>query len=141
MLWSKGLYREHLSRVIGHLKRALRMEQRLTVEEFHQLLQLSEAIIEHGRMIQAYLESSVPNVIVGIPELARRFRRRRRPSRTRSCYSGTWVVQSLFIWADVGNCNWQALFPAVARAFTRRRATPIVLTMIRGIWGLLKYLA
>jgi hypothetical protein len=74
MLWSKGVYREHLSRVIGHLKRALRLEQRLTVEESYQLLQLSEAIIEHGRMIQAYLESSVPNVIVGIPELARRFR-------------------------------------------------------------------
>jgi hypothetical protein len=68
------MYREHLSRVIGHLKRALRLEQRLTVEESYQLLQLSEAIIEHGRMIQAYLEASVPNVIVEIPELAHRFR-------------------------------------------------------------------
>jgi hypothetical protein len=48
------MYRDHLRRVIGHLKRALRMEQRLTVEEFYQLLQLSEAIIDYGRMIQAY---------------------------------------------------------------------------------------
>ena len=45
MLWSKGMYREHVRRMIGHLKRALRMEHRLTVEEFYQLLQLSEAII------------------------------------------------------------------------------------------------
>lgn len=28
------MYREHLRRVIGYLKRALRMEQKLTVEEF-----------------------------------------------------------------------------------------------------------
>ena len=26
---------------------------------------------------------------------------------------------------NVGNCNWQVLFPAVATVFTRRRATPI----------------
>lgn len=68
------MYRDHLQRVIGRLKQALRVERRLTREELYQILQLSEAIIEHGRMIQAYLESSVPNVIVEIPELAHRFR-------------------------------------------------------------------
>jgi hypothetical protein len=50
------------------------MEQRLTVQEFYQLLQLSEAIVDYGRMIQAYYECPVPDVIVEIPELASRFR-------------------------------------------------------------------
>jgi len=27
MLWSKGMYLEHVRRMIGHLKRALRMER------------------------------------------------------------------------------------------------------------------
>jgi hypothetical protein len=74
MLWSKGMYWEHVRRMIGHLKRALRMEDRLTVEEFYQLLQLSEAIIDYGRMIQADCGYSVPYVIVEVPELAHRFR-------------------------------------------------------------------
>jgi hypothetical protein len=74
MLWSKGMYREPVRRMIGHLKRALRMEHRLTVEEFYKLLQLSEAIIDYGRMIQTYCGYSVPYVIVEVPELARRFR-------------------------------------------------------------------
>jgi len=73
-LWGKGMYREHLRRVLGHLKRALRMEQRLTDKEFNQLLQLSEAIIDYGRMIQAYHHYSVPEVVVEIPELSHRFR-------------------------------------------------------------------
>ena len=54
------MFREHLRRVIGRLKRALRMKQRLTLEEFYQQLQLSEAIIDYGRMIQAYYHCSVP---------------------------------------------------------------------------------
>ena len=56
------MYREHLRRMLGHLKRALRMEQRLTLEEFYQQLQLSEVIIDYGRMIQAYYHFSVPKV-------------------------------------------------------------------------------
>jgi hypothetical protein len=68
------MYREHLRRAIGHLKRALRKEQGLTVEEFYQLLQLSEAIIDYGRMIQAFYGYSVPDAIVEITELANRFR-------------------------------------------------------------------
>jgi hypothetical protein len=74
MLWSKGMYREHIRQMMGHLKRALRMEHRLTVEEFYQLLQLSEAIIDYGRMIQTDCGYSVPYVIVEVPELAHRFR-------------------------------------------------------------------
>jgi|SRR5208282_2200828 len=74
LLWGKGVYQEHLRPLLGRLKRALRMEQRLTVEESNQLLQLSEAIIDYGRMIQAYNEFPAPNVLVEIPELAHRFR-------------------------------------------------------------------
>ena len=60
--------------MIVHVKRALRKDRRLTADEFNQLLQLSEAIIEYGRMIQAYGRYSVPNVILEITELANRFR-------------------------------------------------------------------
>ncbi|MGO9405663.1 MAG: hypothetical protein ACLPVW_19570 [Terriglobales bacterium] len=60
--------------MLGRVKRALGMEQRLTVEEFNELLQLSEAIIDYGRMMHAYNEIPVPNLIVEIPELAHRFR-------------------------------------------------------------------
>ena len=71
--WSKGMY-QRFQRVIGLLKRALRKDQRLTVEEFNRLLQLSEAIIDYGRMIHEYCGFTVTFVIVEIPELARRFR-------------------------------------------------------------------
>jgi hypothetical protein len=68
------MYREHLRQAIGHLKRALRKEQGLTAEEFNQRLQLSEAIIDYGRMIQAFYGYSVPDAIVEVTELANRFR-------------------------------------------------------------------
>ena len=66
--------RDKLRRLIGRLKQALRLERRLTREEFYQLLQLSEAIIDYARMIQADCGYSVPYVIVEVPELAHRFR-------------------------------------------------------------------
>src|SRR6202158_6558866 len=50
------------------------MKQRLTVQEFDQILQLSEEIIDYGRMIRAYRGYSVPNVTIEISELATRFR-------------------------------------------------------------------
>src|SRR5260370_42666813 len=65
------MYWEPLRRVLGHLKRALRKERRPTVEE---LTQLSEAIIDYGRMIHAYHHCSLSEVIVEIPELSHRFR-------------------------------------------------------------------
>jgi hypothetical protein len=73
LLRGKGMYLEHLRRVLGHLKRALRKEQPLTVEEFNQLLQLSEAIIDYGQMIKEHFRYPVPEVIVEIPELVHRF--------------------------------------------------------------------
>jgi hypothetical protein len=72
------MYRKHLQRLVTHLKRALRMERRLTVEEFYQLLQLSETIIDYGRMIEVHCGYSVPYVIVEIPELESRFRETQR---------------------------------------------------------------
>jgi hypothetical protein len=71
---ARVMYREHFGRVIVHVKRALRKDQRLTADEFNQLLQLSEAIIDYGRMIQVYRRHSVSNVILEITELANRFR-------------------------------------------------------------------
>jgi hypothetical protein len=68
------MYWEQLGRVSDHVKRALRKDRRLTAEEFNQLLQLSEAIIDYGRMIQEHRRRSVPNVILEITELANRFR-------------------------------------------------------------------
>jgi hypothetical protein len=60
------MYRERLRRVLGHFKQALRRDQRLGDVEFDQRLQLSEAIIDYGRMIQAYHGYRVPDVILEI---------------------------------------------------------------------------
>jgi hypothetical protein len=68
------MYREHLRLLTGHFKWVRRMEPRLTVEESCELLQLSEAIVDYGRMMQAYYGCCVPDVIVEIQELASRFR-------------------------------------------------------------------
>jgi hypothetical protein len=119
------MYREQLRRAIGHLKRALRKEKRLTVEEFNQRLQLSEAIIDYGRMIQAFYGYSVPDAIVEITELANRFRET--PQN---------IKDALRLLRDIGRAEpadldgcWKlqlaGTFPAIERVFTRRRATPI----------------
>jgi len=68
------MYWKSFGRVIVHVKRALRKDRRLTADEFNQLLQLSEEIIDYGRMIRAYRGYSVPNVTLEITELANRFR-------------------------------------------------------------------
>jgi hypothetical protein len=57
------MYREYLRRVLGHPKRGpAGWNSGLTLEEFYQQLQLSEVIIDYGRMIQAYYHFSVPKV-------------------------------------------------------------------------------
>ncbi|MFY9905711.1 MAG: hypothetical protein WBX02_07455 [Terriglobales bacterium] len=61
------MLRESLRRLIGLLKRTPGIEA-------EQLLQLSEAILEHGRMIRAYHEYFSGNIMVEITELASRFR-------------------------------------------------------------------
>jgi hypothetical protein len=67
------MYWKHFGRVILQVKRALGKDHRLTADEFNQLLQLSEEIIDYGRMIRAYRGYSV-NVTLEITELANRFR-------------------------------------------------------------------
>jgi hypothetical protein len=68
------MYREQFGRVIVHVKRALRWDRRLSADEFNQLLQLSEEIIDYGRMVQAYRRCPVANVTLEITELANRLR-------------------------------------------------------------------
>ena len=93
------MYREHVRRMIGHLKRALRMEHRLTLEESYQLLHLSEAIIDYGRMIQTYCGYSVPYVIVEVPELAHRFRETPRT-----------ITDALLLLSDMGRAESAHLY-------------------------------
>jgi hypothetical protein len=81
LLWGKGFYGEHLRRVLGHLKRALGMEQRLTLQESYDLLLLAEAIMGFGRMVHAYDRLSAPQVIVEVAELEHRFRETKRNMR------------------------------------------------------------
>jgi hypothetical protein len=50
------------------------MEQRVSIEEFYQILHLAETIIDYGRMIQMYHRRALPNVTVEVSELASRFR-------------------------------------------------------------------
>ncbi len=68
------MYRDHFRRMLGQLKRALGIKQRLTIEEFYRLLQLAEAIVDYGRMFQTYHGHSAPYVIVEIEDLVTRFR-------------------------------------------------------------------
>ena len=66
------MFRGQLRQVFGHLKRALRMKQRPTIDE---LLQLAQAIFDYGLAIQASEKWSAlppPYLIVEIPELALR---------------------------------------------------------------------
>jgi hypothetical protein len=67
---SRLIYRDYLRGLL----RALRTDKRLTIEEFYQLLQLADTIIDYGRMIQAYHQLAGPNVLVEVSELARRLR-------------------------------------------------------------------
>jgi hypothetical protein len=52
--------RDKLRRLLNSVRRALLIDRRLTHQEFHRLLQLSEAIIDRGRMTQADRESFAP---------------------------------------------------------------------------------
>lgn len=68
------MFRGSVRPLLGHLKRALRMERRLTVEQCYSLLELSEAILDHGRMLQSYYERPLEYAMVEIPALAHRLR-------------------------------------------------------------------
>ena len=66
--------RDKLRCLLGHVKRGLLRDRRSTREECYQLFELSEGIIEHGRMIQEHIGYTAPYAMVEVPELARRFR-------------------------------------------------------------------
>jgi hypothetical protein len=71
------IFGERLRQLVVRLKRLLGMDHRLTIQEFYQLLQLSEAIDAHGRMLQSYFGSHAGYVVVEVSELA--FRLREKP--------------------------------------------------------------
>jgi hypothetical protein len=66
------MYWWHIRRLAGLLKRTLGMEQHSTMPKTAELLQLSEAIMAYGRMLQTHY--STPEAFVEVAELARRFR-------------------------------------------------------------------
>jgi len=66
--------RDRLKRLLGRIRRALRIERRFTLEESHQLLELAETITEHGRMHQSFYKNQMEYVIVETKELAFRLR-------------------------------------------------------------------
>jgi hypothetical protein len=55
-----------------YFKRAVRSEQQPSIENSDQLLRLSEAILDYGRMMQIHY--STPAAIVEVPDLANRLR-------------------------------------------------------------------
>jgi hypothetical protein len=72
-----GMGRDQLQRLLGRIRRALRIERRFTLEESYQLLELSEAIIDHARMHQSYYKRPMEYVMVDTNELAFRLRETR----------------------------------------------------------------
>ena len=66
--------RDQLQRLLGRIRRVLRIERRYTLEESYQLLQLAETIIEHGRMHQSFYEHRMEYLMVETKELAFRLR-------------------------------------------------------------------
>jgi hypothetical protein len=74
------MQRWRLQQVLDHLQRTLRWE-RGTAGDSRHLQELSESIVEYGRMIQAHLGyagygigDGTPAVVVEVPEMAHRFR-------------------------------------------------------------------
>jgi len=88
----------------GHLKRLLGMERRLTFQEFSQVVQVSETIISHGKMLQSYFHTPMEHAMVEVPELAFRLRETpetiedallllKQSGRAEACDGGRWRLQ------------------------------------------------
>jgi hypothetical protein len=71
--------------MIRLLTRAMRIQRRLTPEESYLMLQLSEAILDLGRMLQSYYARPLDDVMVEIAELAFRLRETPEAIKTRFC--------------------------------------------------------
>ena len=68
------LDKNSLRRLLSRVRRALRLERRLSLAETYQLFQLAETILDHGRMLQSYFEFSMDYAVVEVPELVFRLR-------------------------------------------------------------------
>jgi hypothetical protein len=67
----KGMgHRTLLRRLFAGLKRWLGIEARVSREDFCQLLQLAEAIVDHGRMLQSYPGTHCFTVVVEVADLS-----------------------------------------------------------------------
>ena len=69
-----GILWQPAQNLVNLARRALGIERRLTLEECHDLLQLSETVMDHGRMLQSYFECPMDHVMIEVPELAYRLR-------------------------------------------------------------------
>jgi hypothetical protein len=112
------MFREQLRQVFGFLKRALRMEQRLTIDE---LLLLAEAFVDYGLTIQAHERWSAlppPYIIVEIPELAVRF------SKTPQAINDTLLLLRAMSRAEPLDCNghWKLKLTDIASSRKYERA-------------------
>jgi len=67
---------DQLRRLLGRLRRILRMDRRQSHDESRQVLHLSESIMDHGRMGQSQYERPMEYAMVEVKELAFRFRER-----------------------------------------------------------------
>ena len=94
---------EQSHRLFNRVTLALGIKRRLTFEECYELLHLSEAIIEYGRMMLAYQGHSAAELLVEIPELARRFRETPRTIKDGYYCWKTWVALSMFVREDIGS--------------------------------------
>ncbi len=66
--------REQFQRLLGRIRRAQRIDRRFTLEESYQLLELTETIMEHGRMHQSFYEHQMEFLMVETKDLAFRLR-------------------------------------------------------------------
>ncbi len=66
--------RDQFQRLLGRIRRALRIERRLTLEESYEMLELTETIMEHGRMHQLFYKHRMEYLMVETEELAFRLR-------------------------------------------------------------------
>jgi len=115
-----GMYREHLGRLFGTLKRALRTDQRLTIGEFSELLQLAEAIIDYAQMIQNHEVWSGPTplyTLVEIPEMAGRFR-----ETLRAIKGALLLLKNMGRATPVKSRTWRVKLPGAPRRPRGRRS-------------------
>ena len=65
---------DKIGRWLGSLRRALRLERRQRPQELQKLTQLSEAILDHGRMLQSSYQVPMEHAVVEVSQLAIRLR-------------------------------------------------------------------